>query len=247
MSAGTLLREIPGTTPVHRLWAGTKLLAVLILGLTTMAQPYWPVLGALALLLIVTSAVARIGPSAVPRPPWWLWALFAYGALLNAISGMAGIESYLRTFMIGIVLLWASFMVTWTTPMADIAPAVATLGAPLRRLRLPVDEWAVTTALCLRVLPTVIDEVRTLWAAHRLRPKVTGSDMANGARAVDPVSAVMAVVITRGAQMGDAIAARGGTGTLTARPAHFGRRDAFALVIVVATCAAGIVVAQLLR
>lgn len=245
MSTGTLLRQIPGTTPVHRLWAGTKLLAVLIMGITTMAQPMWPVLGALVVLLVAASAIARIGPSAFPRPPWWIWLLFAYGGLINAVAGMTGIEAYLRTTLIGVVLLWASFLVTWTTPAADIAPAVATLMAPLRKLRLPVDEWAVATALCLRVLPTVIDEVRTLWAAHRLRPKIRATTAA-GDRAVDPVSAVMAVVITRGAQMGDAIAARGGTGALTGRKVRFRRADAIALGVVVAMCALGIGLAHLI-
>lgn len=245
MSAGTLLRQIPGDSPIHRLWAGTKLLGVLILGLTTMAQPMWPVLGAIAMLLVIATALARIGPSAFPRPPWWIWVLFVYGGLLNLVSGLTGLESYLRTTLLGVVLLWASFLVTWTTPAADIAPAVATLMAPLRKLRLPVDEWAVATALCLRVLPTVIDEVRTLWAAHRLRPKIR-ANTATGDRAVDPVSAVMAVVITRGAQMGDAIAARGGTGTLTARPARFGRTDALALAVVTTACTAGILITHLL-
>lgn len=245
MSTGTLLRQIPGTSPIHRLWAGTKLLAVLIMGITTMAQPMWPVLGAFVVLLVAASAIARIGPNAFPRPPWWIWALFVYGGMLNSLSGVVGIESYLRTTLLGVVLLWASFLVTWTTPAADIAPAVATLASPLRKLRLPVDEWAVATALCLRVLPTVIDEVRTLWAAHRLRPRIRGA-AANGDRAVDPVSAVMAVVITRGAQMGDAIAARGGTGTLTATAARFRRTDAAALGVVITACAAGIAATHLL-
>ncbi len=62
-------------------------------------------------------------------------------------------------------------MVSWTTEVADVAPAVAVLGRPLRALRIPVDEWAVAIALAMRACPMLLDEFRILYAARRLRPK----------------------------------------------------------------------------
>ncbi|WP_045386417.1 CbiQ family ECF transporter T component, partial [Mycobacterium kyorinense] len=58
-----------------------------------------------------------------------------------------------------------------TTNVAEIAPAVATLGRPLRFLRIPIDEWAVALALALRAFPMLIDEFRVLYSARRLRPR----------------------------------------------------------------------------
>lgn len=59
---------------------------------------------------------------------------------------------------------------SWTTNVADVAPAVATLGRPLQLLRIPVDDWAVALALALRAFPMLLDEFRLLYAARQLRP-----------------------------------------------------------------------------
>nr|MDQ2723457.1 energy-coupling factor transporter transmembrane protein EcfT [Actinomycetota bacterium] len=37
-----LLRQVPGDTVIHRLWAGTKLLCVAIIALTLSLVPSWP-------------------------------------------------------------------------------------------------------------------------------------------------------------------------------------------------------------
>ena len=42
----TLLRPIPGATPMHRLWAGTKLVALATLALVLGLKPTWPVIAA---------------------------------------------------------------------------------------------------------------------------------------------------------------------------------------------------------
>ena len=61
----TLLREIKADTPVHRLWAGTKLLAVAALSITLSYFPSWPSIGLITALLAATAALARI-----PRGAW---------------------------------------------------------------------------------------------------------------------------------------------------------------------------------
>ncbi len=68
-------------------------------------------------------------------------------------------------------MLGLGAMVSWTTNIAEIAPAVATLCRPLRLVRIPVDEWAVSVSLALRAFPMLIEEFRVLYAARRLRPK----------------------------------------------------------------------------
>ena len=85
--------------------------------------------------------------------------------------GLGGALHFLRITALSVVLLGLGAMVSWTTNVAEIAPAVATLGRPLRLLRIPVDDWAVALALALRAFPMLIDEFRVLYAARRLRPK----------------------------------------------------------------------------
>jgi energy-coupling factor transport system permease protein len=113
------------------------------------------------------------------------------------------------------------------------------LGRPLRALRLPVDEWAVTMALCVRSLPLLVEELRTLVAARRLRPPYLTAD---GKRdrivdAVDLCAASLVVALRRADEMGDAIRARGGTANFSARAVGPARRDAVALTLAAMVCA----------
>lgn len=236
------LRQVPGDTFVHRLWAGTKLLIVLILGVMTWVLPSWPALGMVAAVVVITALIAGIPLGALPRPPWWFWGLIALGVAVNASFGLAAVVVFLRAVVLGLVLVASSILVIWTTPMAEVAPALAKLMRPLRILRLPVDEWAVAIALCLRGLPMLIDELRMLRAAHRLRPTAKGrSDHPSAEMGImDMITAAMSSALRRSAEMAEAITARGGTGRLTAYPSGPGRADAVALVVIGLACAVAI-------
>ena len=96
--------------------------------------------------------------------------------------GLGGLLKFLRSPHSSIVLLGLGGLVSWTTNVAEVAPAVAKLGRPLRALRIPIDDWAVTLALALRAFPMLIDEFRTLYAARSLRPQI-GADDATGPQA----------------------------------------------------------------
>ncbi|MEV0105771.1 energy-coupling factor transporter transmembrane protein EcfT [Nocardia sp. NPDC050799] len=240
-----LLRRVPVASPVHNLWAGTKLIAAFLISLLLMILPSWPILGIMIVFLIAIGLVARLPLGVLPRLPLLFWLLIALGALINVPVGGAAVLRYAQVVVFGLILVAASMLIAWTTPMSEIAPALATLGRPLRRLRVPVDELAVVVALTLRGLPLLLEEIRILRAARRLRPK---PDLLH--RTTDPVidilTAAMAVSTRRAGELGEAITARGGTGQLTARPAAPGRNDALALAVVVAVCAAALLVEILL-
>ncbi|WP_216895219.1 energy-coupling factor transporter transmembrane component T family protein [Nocardia alni] len=233
-----LLREVQVASPVHRLWAGTKIIAVLLINLTVIQMPSWPVLGLVVGFLIVVGAIARLPLGTLPRLPWLFWAVMFSGALINVPAGIAAVLHYVLTILFGLTVLITSFMIAWTTPMGEIAPALAKLGAPLRKLRVPVDEFAVVVALTLRGLPLLIEEMRILRAARKLRPNNGVMQRATDNPLLDILTAAMAVSTRRAGELGEAITARGGTGQLTAYQNRPGRRDAIALIIVVAVCLA---------
>ncbi|MEV6321002.1 energy-coupling factor transporter transmembrane protein EcfT [Nocardia sp. NPDC051787] len=235
MSA-VLLRRVPVDSPVHRLWAGTKMIGVFLISLLLMFLPSWPVLGVMIVFLVLVGVAARLPLGTLPRLSWWFWALLAVGALINVPVGGTAVLRYAQVVTFGLIVVSASFLIAWTTPMGEIAPALAKLGAPLRKLRVPVDEWAVVVALTLRGLPLLIEEIRVLRAARRLRPKDSLLYRAADNPLIDILTAAMAVSTRRAGELGEAITARGGTGELTAHPGSPGRRDAFALAVVVAAC-----------
>ncbi|KXO90539.1 energy-coupling factor transporter transmembrane component T family protein [Tsukamurella pseudospumae] len=248
-SSSLVLRPLPQRSYLHELWAGTKLLAVAALSVVLTVDPGWPVVGLFAALLVLAAAAARIPLSVVPSVPRWVLVVVVIGGCLMAASGgaphvdlgpvslgLGGLLNLLRVVLLGLVLLGAGALIAWTTDPADVAPAVARLGRPLRRLRVPVDEWAVTIALALRTFPLMIDEFRTLAAARRLQPP-SPVKPSRGAELVDLCVAAMVVALRRATEMGEAIAARGGTGRLVARASGPGRRDAVAAVVVLLVCA----------
>ncbi|MGK8521969.1 energy-coupling factor transporter transmembrane component T family protein [Nocardia asteroides] len=231
-----LLRQVPVASPVHRLWAGTKMIGVFLISLVLMFLPSWPVLGVMTAFLVLVGVTARLPLGTLPRLPWWFWALFVVGGLITVPVGGAAVLRYAQIAVFTLILVAASFLIAWTTPMSDIAPALAKLGAPLRKLRIPVDEWAVVVALTLRGLPLLMEEIRVLRAARRLRPKEGMLARAADNPLIDILTAAMAVSTRRAGELGEAITARGGTGQLTAHPSAPGRGDALALALIVGVC-----------
>jgi energy-coupling factor transport system permease protein len=160
--------------------------------------------------------------------------------------GLGGFLNFLRITVLSIVLLVLGLMVSWTTNVSEFAPAVATLGKPLRWFRIPIDDWAVALGLSLRAFPMLIDEFRVLYAARKLRPRAVPSSRRAKRRQwavelVDLLAAAITVALRRGDEMGDAIAARGGTGQIAAAPTGPKARDWVTLAIVVVVSAVSLV------
>lgn len=250
-----LLRPVPGRTVIHELWAGSKLLIVAAIGVLLTFYPGWVPIGAVALLVVVAARLARIPRGVLPGVPAWLWFLLFLGALTAAFAGgapvigvgsvdvgLGGLLNFLRITALAIVLLGLGAMVSWTTNVAEVAPAVAKLGRPLRALRIPVDDWAVSLALALRAFPMLIDEFSVLYAARRLRPREVVDGNRKGtlrryaAELIDLLAAAITVALRRADEMGDAITARGGAGQISAAPSGPKRRDWLAFAIVTAVC-----------
>nr|WP_269142763.1 energy-coupling factor transporter transmembrane protein EcfT [Mycobacterium malmoense] len=249
---------MPGHSAIHQLWAGTKLIVAFGISVLLTLYPEWLTIGLVATLVLAGAWVAHIPRGVLPSPPRWLWILLAVvgGTAILAGGGpqiqvgtvslgLGGLLEFLRLTALSIVLLGMGALVSWTTNVAEIAPAVATLGRRLRPLRIPVDDWSVALALALRTFPMLIDEFRVLYAARRLRPKQT--PRTRGARlrwlaadVIDLIVAVVTVTLRRADEMGDAITARGGTGQISAAPSRPKRADWVALSIVSVVCAAAL-------
>ncbi|HEX5143673.1 MAG TPA: energy-coupling factor transporter transmembrane protein EcfT [Mycobacterium sp.] len=254
-----LLRPVPGTSPVHSLWAGTKLIIVFAIGMLMTFYPGWVPIALVGVLVAMTFRLAHIPRGVLPSIPKVLWVLLLLGGVSAAFAGgvpvvqigsvylaLGGLLTFLRITALSVVLLLLGGLVSWTTNVSEIAPALATLGRPLRRLRLPVDEWAVTVALALRAFPMLFDEFRLLFAARKLRPKpvlTTGSERRQFWRheLLDILTAGLVVMLRRGDEMGDAITARGGTGQIAAAPATPKAHDWIALAVLALLCAVVIV------
>jgi energy-coupling factor transport system permease protein len=245
-----LLVPVPGTSPIHELWAGTKLLTVFAISAVLTFFPGWVSIVLVGVLVLAAAWLARIPRGALPSVPRLMWLVLALGGLTAALAGgppvisigdidigFGGVLNFVRLTTLSAVLLGLGAMVSWTTNVAEIGPALATLSRPFRVLRIPVDEWAVATALALRAFPMLIDEFQVLYAARRLRPKqIPQSRKARRQQQVremiDLLAAAITVTMRRADEMGDAITARGGTGQLAAAPARPKLADWLTLALV---------------
>jgi energy-coupling factor transporter ATP-binding protein EcfA2 len=259
-----LLRPVPGRSVIHELWAGTKLLVALGVSVLLTLYPGWVTIGLVAALVATGAWLAHIPRGALPSLPRWLPVLLVIVGITATLAGgspqievgtvtlgLGGLLEFLRFTALSVVLLGMGALVSWTTNIAEIAPAVATLGRRLRPLRIPVDDWSVALALALRTFPMLIDEFRVLYAARRLRLQATPRTRGPRLRqlvtdAVDLIVAVITVTLRRADEMGDAITARGGTGQISAAPSKPKLADWVALSIASAVCGAALAAALLL-
>ncbi|OBA59960.1 hypothetical protein A5647_15930 [Mycobacterium sp. 1100029.7] len=260
-----LLVPVPGNSVIHQLWAGTKLLVVVGVAVLLTFYPGWVSIGLLGGLTVAAVWLAHIPRGAVPSMPRWLWFVIGLGFVTAAIAGgspnisigglhigLGGSLHFLRMTALTLLLIALGAIVSWTTNVAEIGPALATLGRPAKLLRIPVDEWAAALALALRAFPMLIEEFQVLYAARRLRPKdLPRSRRARrrqqGREVIDLLATAMVVTLRRADEMGDAITARGGAGQLSASPVRPKLADWVALGLFVAASVASIALETMLH
>ena len=62
---------VPVESPLHRLWAGTKLICLAIVSLAASLHPTWPTLTILAAIVVAGILLGRIPLGVMPRLPRW--------------------------------------------------------------------------------------------------------------------------------------------------------------------------------
>lgn len=228
-----LLKRLPEDNPMSRIGVGTKSLALAALTIATALNTGWVQIGGLAAITAAAFLAARIPWRARPGLPFGLWVGLGIGFGLSALGGTGGV--FLRLTGITVLLVALCLVVSWTTDLADAASALASAGAPLRRLGLPVDEWAMTTALSVRCLPLIIDECRVVLAARRERPRSRRPGRLIRA-GIDVMTVTMVAAVRRGADLGETIALRGGPALPVHQAIKWSRLDLAAAGLVLTAC-----------
>ena len=240
-----VVRFVPGTSPLHRMWAGTKLVALGALSIALLLWPSWRSIGIVGALVLIAFLAAHLPSGISPRLPRWLGGIIVAGAVIALVSGgkpdvhlgslelgLGGIGNFARFFMVGVDVLASAALLGWTTPLADLSPALGRLLGPLRHLRVPVDELVGAIALSIRCLPLLLEEARVLRAARRARrPATPRSFKELGDESVEVVFGALANAIRRAREIAEAIEARGGVPTVAPETHALARVDAFAFVV----------------
>lgn len=123
----------------------------------------------------------------------------------------SGVWFQCSVFLALFVLYLLSLVLTMTTSPVALIEGLTMLLAPLRVLRLPVDDFALMTLIALRFIPTLLDEVEQLIKAQAAR----GADVTNGSLRERMQSLTMLFiplmngVLRRASELATALEARG--------------------------------------
>ncbi len=250
-------RFVPIDSPLARLDPRAKILAaVLVLGALLMPRSPIAFLPALALFLVAARASrlpARVFLGPIPSLGWLLLVTLLFQVVFLpgageplatlgpvAITEPALVRGLSLSVALLLTLLFAS-LVTLTTSPIDVADALRAGLAPLRRLRVPVEDFALLSMIALRFVPTLVEEaerIRKAQVARGLRP---ARGLLGGARALLPLLVPLLEGAFRKADhLAVALEARGyapGAPRVAYRALRFRAADALALTL--AALAAG--------
>jgi energy-coupling factor transport system ATP-binding protein len=210
---GLVFRAVPGTSPLHRLGPAPKIAVLAVATIVSFVVPQWPTIAGLAVLLAVGIAAARLPLTVFPRVPWLVTAIVLLGGAAAAAGG--GLVLYVQSMLLTILFFSLSLLLIWTTRVEDLPGSFMRVAAPLRKLGVPVSEWAHTVTFAVRTLPLLRDEFRVLIAARRLRTPSRAANrrtrtIARSHELLDLVIAVVASAGRRASDLGRTATQRGG-------------------------------------
>jgi energy-coupling factor transport system ATP-binding protein len=210
---GLVFRTVPGTSPLHRLGPATKIGVLAAATIASLVVPEWPTIGALAVLLAAGVAAAKLPSTVIPRIPWPVAAILVLGGVAAAEGG--GIVLYAQSMLLTALFFALSLLLIWTTRVEELPAAFTRVASPLRRIGLPVNEWAHTLTFAVRTLPLLRDEFRVLIGARRLRAPLRAASrlelaVARSRELLDLVIAVVASAGRRASDLGRTATQRGG-------------------------------------
>ena len=198
----TLGQYFPGTSPLHRMDPRTKLLMlVLYIVAIFMSGSLLPFL-LCAVGLVLSVGVSRIPPKLIVKSLKPIVIIVIFTGVLNILYTPGDVLVQLWIFKITregiataavmitrILLLVASTsLLTYTTSPMALTDALENLLSPLKKIKVPVHEFAMMMSIALRFIPTLIEETDKIMSAQKAR----GADFESGnliqrAKALVPV------------------------------------------------------------
>ena len=246
----TLGQFFPGETIVHKLDPRTKLLLMITYITALFTAKGFPAYLFLLVILVTCIAVSKIKPGAVfrgLRPVFIIilltvflniffnkgeTVLFQYRAVVISQEGLLTAVFMAARFM---MLIISTFLLTYTTSPITLTDGLERMLGPLKKIKLPVHEFAMMMSIALRMIPTLIEETDKIMCAQKSR----GADFETGglikrAKAILPLIIPLFISAFRRAdELATAMLSRcyhGGEGRTKMTVLHFAGRDFIAML-----------------
>lgn len=233
MSKITFGRYSPKNTFVHRMDPRNKILVLILLMVAIFLQfSHWSTTlilsGILLIAINIFMIVARINFIQLFRSlatMWFLIIILMVAYIFIPMSTYTHVAFYIGTFAIYwdafyqcgyiilrlVMMIALTMMLTATTKPMDLTYAFEWYMYPLRAIRFPVSEIAMTLSIALRFIPTLLDETDRIMKAQASR----GVDFNHG-RFGKRIKAIISLIIPlfvsaieRSEELSNAMEARG--------------------------------------
>lgn len=162
---------LAGDTAVHRCDARAKIVLLLVVSVAIFCAGGWVPLAVLAALAVGLLIAAEIPLALASRMLVPVYVLAAFSVVFNVMAhpGIEGLGTGLFFAVRMIVLVLASYVVCLTTSSSELLDAFGWFIGPLRTLKVPVDDIALTLALSVRFIPVIQQEFARIRAAQLSR------------------------------------------------------------------------------
>ena len=241
----TLGQYFPGNSPVHKLDPRTKLVMLIVYIIALFSAVSWLSYGICFGFLVLTVAISRIPPKSLLRGMKPMIFILVFTGMLNLFFYAEGtvLVSFwgitvttggiIRAiFMVAriLMLISATFMLTYTTSPIALTDGLESLLSPLKKLHLPVHELSMMMCIALRFIPTLIEETDKIISAQKAR----GADFESG-KLMEKVKALVPILVPlfisafrRADELATAMECRcyqGGEGRTKMKQMHYAHRD----------------------
>ncbi len=246
----TLGQYFPGNSPVHRLDPRTKLILVALYIIALFCAKAYVSYALVAVFLALAMALSTIRLRLIVKGLKPLLIIIVLTGLLNLFytEGAPLVSFWIFTitkegirnafFMIAriIMLIFGTFLLTYTTSPIALTDAMEQLLKPLKKLKVPVHELSMMMSIALRFIPTLISETDKIISAQKAR----GADFESGnlirrAKALIPILVPLFISAFRRAdELAIAMESRcyqGDKGRTRMKKLHMQLRDVLALAL----------------
>lgn len=223
----TFGQYFPGNSLLHRADARIKIIILIEFLVIVLAAKSYPAVLLSLLFTLFLIFVSRINPRILLRSVKPLIFVLVFTGVINLFF-TSGAEPalvewrFIRVYKEGIenavlmllrllsLVLGTGVLLSFTTSPLDITDALESLLSPLRKLKVPVHEFAMMMSIALRFIPTLIEETNKIISAQKAR----GADFESGslfrrAKALIPILIPLFVsAFRRAEELADAMECR---------------------------------------
>ena len=187
----TLGQYFPGNSPLHRMDPRTKILALMLYIVALFLGGSFVSYGVNLAVLALMVAISRIPLKSIVRGLKPVVFILIFTAVLNLLYTpgetvlckfwiitvtLEGIKNAFFMVVRIMMLITATFLLTYTTSPILLTDGIESLLSPLKLIRVPVHELAMMMSIALRFIPTLIEETDKIMCAQRAR----GADFESG-------------------------------------------------------------------